>query len=58
MTEDDARKRADRARELRAEIDAAESDHAPPSEAWRPGESPAEYVHRRAHELDEPHGER
>ena len=50
---DDAARRAERARELRDEIDAADAEPATPSEAWRPGESPAEFVHRRMHELGE-----
>jgi hypothetical protein len=54
---DDAKRRAERARELRDDIAAEETDHTAPSETWRPGESPAEYVHRRMHEVGEPAGD-
>lgn len=57
MNDEDAKRRAERARELREDIEAVETDDAPPSEAWRPGESPAEYVHRRMHEAGESEGD-
>ena len=55
MTDDDAaarKRRAERLKKKIAEVTAVPADPAPDAAAQRPGESDAEYVHRRMRELE------
>ena len=57
MNDDDAAARKRRAAQLKkkiAEVTAPPDPSAPDASAQRPGESDAEYVHRRMRELDRP----